>query len=193
MCNSLVIGSLITLTVPVWIGRQGMALWTMGGHITSQSGHPEEPPPRKHELYTAAVGTYLRWIISRGIALAVNLFPQGRVAVIQKFKHWLSVAISYALAAVIFVLTLGVIPLLFGLLLELVLVIPLRVPLDQTPVHSLWQDWARGVLCTKIACALTLMGTDWSLKRAIERAYRDGLRDIDLKFIIRELATPCNN
>ena len=34
------------------------------------------------------------------------------------------------------------------------------------------------------------MGPDWTLKRAIEQAYRAGLRDMDLKFIIRELATP---
>lgn len=85
---------------------------------------------------------------------------------------------------------LGVIPLMFGLLLELVVVVPLRVPLEQTPVLFLWQDWALGVLYTKIACALTLMGPDWALKRAIEQAYRDGLRDMNLKFIIRELGAP---
>ena len=79
---------------------------------------------------------------------------------------------------------------MFGLLLELVVVVPLRVPLNQTPVLFLWQDWALGVLYTKIACALIFMGPDWTLKRAIEQAYRDGLRDMDLKFIIRELATP---
>lgn len=145
---------------------------------------------RPHELYTAAMGTYLCWVISRGIALAVNLFPQGRQAVMQKIRHWLSVAASYAMAAGIFVLMLGVIPLMFGLLLELVVVVPLRVPLDKTPVFFLGQDWALGVLYTKIACALTVMGPEWQLKRAIEQAYRDGLRDIDLKFIIRELAAP---
>lgn len=85
---------------------------------------------------------------------------------------------------------LGVVPLMFGLLLELVVVVPLRVPLNQTPVLFLWQDWALGVLYTKIACALIFMGPEWGLKRAIEQAYRDGLREMDLKFIIRELATP---
>lgn len=199
MCISLVIGSLITLTIPVWIGRHGMSLWSVGNHINhitqmSSSSTPNEDgatqTTRPHELYTAALGIYLCWILSRGISIAVNLFPQGRVAVIQKLKHWISVAASYAMAAVIFVLMLGVVPLLFGLLLELVVVVPLRVPLDQTPILFLWQDWALGVLYTKIACALTLMGPDWALKRAIDRAYRDGIRDIDLKFIIRELAVP---
>ena len=76
------------------------------------------------------------------------------------------------------------------MLLELVVVIPVRVGVRQTPIYFIWQDWALGVLYTKIAIALTLMGPDWHLKRALERAYRDGLRDIDLKFLISELATP---
>ncbi|XP_036337053.1 E3 ubiquitin-protein ligase MARCHF6, partial [Rhagoletis pomonella] len=191
MCVSLVIASVVTLTVPVWIGRQVMALWSVGGHFTNQVvAQAPEVSPRPHELYTAALGTYLCWIISRGIAIAVNLLPQGRAAVMDKIKHWLRVGASYALPVLIFVLMLGVIPLLFGLLLELVVVIPLRVPFYQTPIHFLWQDWALGVLYTKIAIALTLMGPDWHLKRALDRAYRDGLRDIDLKFLIRELATP---
>lgn len=193
MCISLVIGSLITLTLPVWIGRYGMALWSMGSHISPPQNaavNGVETPPRPHELYTAAMGTYLCWITSRGIAIAVNLFPQGRAAIIERVKLWIPIAASYALAATMFVLMLGVIPLMFGLLLELVVVVPLRVPLDQTPVLCLWQDWALGVLYTKIACALTLMGPDWALKRAIDQAYRDGLRDMNLKFIIRELGVP---
>lgn len=209
MCISLVIGSLLTLTIPVWIGRHGMIIWSMTGMAAGKVVAPDGdilkanvivddlgatpttvPTSKPHELYTAAIGIYLCWLISKGIALAVNLFPQGRTAIVEKFKHWCSVAVSYGLAAVIFVLMLGVVPLMFGLLLELVVVVPLRVPLNQTPVLFLWQDWALGVLYTKIACALIFMGPDWGLKRAIEQAYRDGLREMDLKFIIRELATP---
>lgn len=212
MCISLVIGSLLTLTIPVWIGRHGMMIWSLTGMAAGKVVAPDGdlikatviadglgensvsttavPTSKPHELYTAAIGIYLCWLISKGIALAVNLFPQGRMAIVEKFKHWCSVAVSYGLAAVIFVLMLGVVPLMFGLLLELVVVVPLRVPLNQTPVLFLWQDWALGVLYTKIACALIFMGPDWGLKRAIEQAYRDGLREMDLKFIIRELATP---
>ncbi|XP_050073664.1 E3 ubiquitin-protein ligase MARCHF6 [Anopheles maculipalpis] len=193
MCISLAIGSLAVLTVPVWIGRYGMALGSIGSSNIApppSAVSSTETPARPHELYTAAIGMYLCWLISRGIALAVNLLPQGRAAVIARIKHWMSIATSYAMAMIVFVLMLGVIPLMFGLLLELVVVIPLRVPPDQTPVLFLWQDWALGVLYTKIACALTLMGPDWALKRAIEQAYRDGLRDMNLNFIVRELGIP---
>ncbi|XP_035919137.1 E3 ubiquitin-protein ligase MARCHF6-like [Anopheles stephensi] len=195
MCISLAIGSLAVLTIPVWIGRYSMALSSIGTSNIAPSPNAvsstgTETPARPHELYTAAIGMYLCWLISRGIALAVNLLPQGRAAVIARIKHWISIATSYAMAMIVFVHMLGVIPLMFGLLLELVVVIPLRVPPDQTPVLFLWQDWALGVLYTKIACALTLMGPDWALKRAIEQAYRDGLRDINLNFIVRELGIP---
>uniref|UniRef100_A0A182PZS4 E3 ubiquitin-protein ligase MARCHF6 n=1 Tax=Anopheles farauti TaxID=69004 RepID=A0A182PZS4_9DIPT len=214
MCISLAIGSLAVLTIPVWIGRYGMALGSMGSsniapppppppptttaaaaaaaaaNAVAGVGGPEATPARPHELYTAAIGMYLCWLISRGIAVAVNLVPQGRAAVIARIRHWMSIATSYAMAMIVFVHMLGVIPLMFGLLLELVVVIPLRVPPDQTPVLFLWQDWALGVLYTKIACALTLMGPDWALKRAIEQAYRDGLRDMNLHFIVRELGVP---
>lgn len=190
MCISLVAASLLTLTVPVWIGRQVMSLWSVGSITTQVVVQSAEVTPRPHELYTAALGTYLCWMITRGIAIAVTLLPQGRAAVMDKIKQWLKVGASYALPVLIIVLMLGVIPLLFGMLLELVVVIPVRVGLRQTPIYFIWQDWALGVLYTKIAIALTLMGPDWHLKRALERAYRDGLRDIDLKFLISELATP---
>lgn len=190
MCISLVIASLITLTVPVWIGRQVMSLWSVGSITTQVAVQTAEVTPRPHELYTAALGTYLCWMLTRGIAIAVTLLPQGRAAVMDKVKQWLKVGASYALPVLIIVLMLGVIPLLFGMLLELVVVIPVRVGVLQTPIYFIWQDWALGVLYTKIAVALTLMGPDWHLKRALERAYRDGLRDIDLKFLITELAMP---
>ena len=43
-----------------------------------------------------------------------------------------------------------VVPLLVGLLMELLIVVPLRVPMHQTPIVFLWQDWALGVLYTKV-------------------------------------------
>ena len=42
---------------------------------------------------------------------------------------------------------------------------PARVPLNQSPVFFLWQDWALGAMYTKITIALTFMGPDWWLKR----------------------------
>ena len=49
---------------------------------------------------------------------------------------------------------------------------PVRVPLTQSPVFFLWQDWALGAMYTKITIALTFMGPDWWLKAAIEQLYQ---------------------
>ncbi|EEB18578.1 ssm4 protein, putative [Pediculus humanus corporis] len=170
---SLIIASLVALTLPVWIGRQLMVFWVGA--------------PPVHELYTAASGTYFCWLVARAVTLLRSWLPQGRAAILEKMRLWCIWGLKSLVA---FSVLLGVIPLLFGLLLELVIVIPLRVPLEQTPILFVWQDWALGVLYTKIACAVIMMGPNWSMQRAIERVYRDGIRHMDLQFIMVEIAMP---
>ncbi|XP_068618251.1 E3 ubiquitin-protein ligase MARCHF6 [Battus philenor] len=172
---SLIMASALTLVIPVAIGRKVMALWL------------PKASEGVHELYTAACGMYVCWAGGRGGALAAGWARGGRAALAARAGLWARRAVRAALAAVAL---LGLVPLMFGLLLELVLVIPLRVPLEQSPVLFVWQDWALGVLYTKIVCALTMMGPDWSMRRAIEKAYRDGIREMDLKFILTEVAAP---
>ncbi|EZA59637.1 hypothetical protein DMN91_004961 [Ooceraea biroi] len=199
VCVSLVIASLVAMTLPVWLGRRVMALWMVGAPAPSPPVLPPTLPGsdggetvgplsgRVHEVYTVACGTYVCWAAARGLALAFSWLPRGRRAIVDRIKHW---AILGVKASVAFVLLVGVIPLLFGLLLELVVVVPLRVPLEQNPILFIWQDWALGVLYTKIATAVTMMGPDWRIRLAIERAYNDGIREMDLKFVITELAAP---
>ncbi|XP_015110584.1 E3 ubiquitin-protein ligase MARCH6 isoform X2 [Diachasma alloeum] len=199
VCASLVIASLIAMTLPVWLGRRVMALWMVGAPAPSPPVLPPVVPVnsvgdtmvvfsgRVHEIYTVACGTYVCWAAARGLALAFSWLPRGRRAIIDRIKHWAIVSVR---ASIAFILLVGVIPLLFGLLLELVVVVPLRVPLEQNPILFIWQDWALGVLYTKIATAITMMGPEWKLRTAIEKAYNDGVREMDLKFVITELAAP---
>lgn len=123
-------------------------------------------------------GTYLCWVLARALSLLCTWLPLGRALVARRLVLWGSVALRSAVACAAL---LGAVPLLFGLLLELVLVVPLRVPLDQTPVLFVWQDWALGVLYTKIACAVAMMGPETPVRAAIEKAYRDGIVQMDLK------------
>ncbi|XP_064126452.1 E3 ubiquitin-protein ligase MARCHF6 isoform X2 [Loxodonta africana] len=51
-------------------------------------------------------------------------------------------------------------------------------------------DWALGVLHAKIIAAITLMGPQWWLKTVIEQVYANGIRNIDLHYIVRKLAAP---
>ena len=49
----------------------------------------------------------------------------------------------------------GLIPVLFGLLYEMILLLPIRVPLHHTPVHLLWQVWQIHSVYTACATVYT--------------------------------------
>lgn len=173
MCITLLVASLVCLTLPVFTGRWLMSFWTGNSKI--------------HELYTAACGLYVCWLSIRGVTVLLAWMPQGRTVIVHKVQEWTLMILKTLVVAL---LVAGVIPLLLGLLFELVIVAPLRVPLDQTPLFYPWQDWALGVLHAKIIAAITLMGPQWWLKTVIEQVYANGIRNIDLQFIIRKLAAP---
>lgn len=140
-----------------------------------------------HELYTAACGLYVCWMILRISTVLYNWIPQGTSAILNKIKEWAVLAMKCLIVAALLI---GVVPLLLGLLFELVVVAPLRVPLEQTPIFFPWQDWALGVLHAKIVCAVTMMGPQWWLKRVIEQVYNDGIRNMNLRFILTKLCAP---
>ncbi|XP_078271526.1 E3 ubiquitin-protein ligase MARCHF6 isoform X2 [Rhinoraja longicauda] len=173
MCLTLLIASLICLTLPVSAGRWLMSFWTGSAKI--------------HELYTAACGLYICWLSIRAITVLAAWMPQGRDVIFQKVKEWSFMIVKTLVVALLLA---GMVPLLLGLLFELVIVAPLRVPLDQTPLFYPWQDWALGVLHAKIIAAITLMGPQWWLKTVIEQVYANGIRNLDLHFIICKLAAP---
>ncbi|XP_040833341.1 E3 ubiquitin-protein ligase MARCHF6 isoform X4 [Ochotona curzoniae] len=173
MCITLLIASLICLTLPVFAGRWLMSFWTGTAKI--------------HELYTAACGLYVCWLTIRAVTVLLAWMPQGRRVIFQKVKEWSLMIMKTLIVAMLLA---GVVPLLLGLLFELVIVAPLRVPLDQTPLFYPWQDWALGVLHAKIIAAITLMGPQWWLKTVIEQVYANGIRNIDLHYIVRKLAAP---
>ncbi|KAH7642180.1 hypothetical protein HUG17_5225 [Dermatophagoides farinae] len=104
------------------------------------------------------------------------------------FLQMISVVVR-GISPVAAILLLGVIPLLIGLLFEVVLLLPLRVPLGQTPVFYLYQDWAFGVLLTNVICAITMM-TDLQFKETLEQVYNNGLANINLRVILFDLAFP---
>lgn len=120
-----------------------------------------------HELYTAASGLYVCWLSIRAATVLLSWMPQGRSVIMLKVHEWTLMVIKRCLYScpggslmlcgslmsipavwcpeqilktiVVAVMLAGVIPLLLGLLFELVIVAPLRVPLDQTPLFYPWQ------------------------------------------------------
>ncbi|CAE1167567.1 MARCH6 [Acanthosepion pharaonis] len=122
MCVTLFTASLVSLVVPVFIGRKLMGLWMGEAKI--------------HELYTAACGLYICWLLLRIGTVLYNWIPQGTAVIMKKLKEWAILALE---SLTIATFLLGVIPLLLGMLFELVIVVPLRVPVDQTPLYFPWQ------------------------------------------------------
>jgi len=165
---------LIMMVVPVCIGRLVFSLFLTDNH-------------RVYELYTAATGLYLSLLLARGTIMLVTWVRQGWTALGARLKEWAGIT---AKAVVAVSLLMGLIPLMFGLLLELVVLTPVRVPLHQSPVYFLWQDWALGAMYTKITVALTFMGPDWWLKTAIEQLYQDGIRNLNLTRVVKNLVVP---
>ncbi|KAF0310942.1 E3 ubiquitin-protein ligase MARCH6 [Amphibalanus amphitrite] len=173
MCITLLVSSVLMLTVPVYIGRCLLSLWVTDGPA--------------HELYTAACGLYASWLAVRLAVLAASWLPLGWSGVYARLRQWAVAALRALVALVVLV---GVIPLCYGLLLEVVVIVPIRVPLNQTPVFFVFQDWALGVLYTKITCAITMMGPNWWLKAALEQVYLNGLRNLQLRAVLMDLALP---
>ena len=89
-----------------------------------------------YELYTSATGLYLCLLLARGAVMVTAWLKQGWAALGHKLRQW---ALIGGKAAVAVVLLMGVIPLMFGVLLEMVVLTPVRVPLHQSPVYFLWQ------------------------------------------------------
>lgn len=140
-----------TLTVPVLLGRALINFYF--GDI------------RVNEFNTAACGIYAIVIFIQVTSVVVRGISRGWTQIITKITEWIPIICKLTVAAF---LLLGLIPLLIGLLFEVVLLLPLRVPLGQTPVFYLYQDWAFGVLLTNVICAITMM-TDFQFKETLEQ------------------------
>uniref|UniRef100_A0A8C4NV49 E3 ubiquitin-protein ligase MARCHF6 n=1 Tax=Dicentrarchus labrax TaxID=13489 RepID=A0A8C4NV49_DICLA len=166
MCLTLLVASLMCLTLPVFTGRWLMSFWTGSSKI--------------HELYTAACGLYVCWLSIRGVTVLLAWMPQGRTVIMLKVQEWTLMILKTLVVAL---LVAGVIPLLLGLLFELVIVAPLRVPLDQTPLFYPWQSCYVLVL----HCSFFKACNDC---KHYPQVYANGIRNIDLQFIIRKLAAP---
>jgi len=175
MVISWLIISLFTIVVPVWIGRQIFSCWVEEGH-------------KIYELYTSATGFYVCLLMARGIAMFAGWLRQGWTALGTRMKEW---AIIAGKAIIAFFLLLILIPFMYGVLFDLVVLTPIRVPLYQTPIYLLWQDWFLGLMYTKITVALTFLGPDWWLKLSIEQLYQDGLRNMNLGSVFKNLVVPC--
>jgi len=67
-----------------------------------------------------------------------------------------------------------IIPLLIGLVFELVVAIPWRVPADQSPYFFVYQDWGLGLICLKVWYRVIVARAEHIRQHAALRAHLDG-------------------
>ncbi|EWM25664.1 ring u-box domain-containing protein, partial [Nannochloropsis gaditana] len=96
-------------------------------------------------------------------------------------------------AALLLALWLLLLPLLVGLLFELAVILPARVPVDETPLIPLYEAWVLGLVFLKISvrCLLLgLLGNDHPWKRKFERVGANGFWNLDFTWTLRHVVLP---
>jgi E3 ubiquitin-protein ligase MARCH6 len=73
--NAEILKPSLLLYISVFFGRKLMSLWMGEAKI--------------HELYTAACGLYVCWLMLRIGTVLYNWIPQGTAAILNKLKQWL--------------------------------------------------------------------------------------------------------
>ncbi|KAH9623036.1 hypothetical protein KSS87_000254 [Heliosperma pusillum] len=112
-----------------------------------------------NDLYAFTIGSYLIWTAIAGVRYTIEQIKSRRAAVLfGQIWKWFSIVLkSSALLSIwvfypsiVLLLQIFVIPVLIGLLFELLVIVPMRVPVDESPVFLLYQDWALGLIFLKI-------------------------------------------
>ncbi|KAI5069941.1 hypothetical protein GOP47_0014284 [Adiantum capillus-veneris] len=211
---SLLIGAEITvvffnatmLLLPILLGRRLL------------SAMAYFPIVRYNDLHAFCVGFHIIWAVVAGIGYGTVYFKQhnawalpmhlmARTLFMTKSCVPLFLWVKSihqrvgALMASTFLFPPGyfvqfvVIPSLVGLLFELLVVIPLSVPIEKSPIFLLYQDWALGLAILKIGTRMvslrhvaTLIDERWRLK--LERVNRDGFAHLQGPWIMREIVLP---
>lgn len=165
--------SCVLFLVPVMVGR---------GLIHNLTGYTNV-----HELYTVGAGLYICWMCVKLGLVSLHWFNLGlhhlKDAVVNSVN--LAMRLAVICAPIVFV-----IPMLMGTYFQLVVITPLRLSFQQTPLMFLWQDWAMGVLHMKIVCGAVMMGPDWWMRQVFDQIYQDGLRNLRARYILSQLVLP---
>lgn len=146
-----------------------------------------------NDLYAFVIGSYAIWTAIAGARYSIDQIRTRRVAALmnQIWKWCVIVLKSSALLSI----WIFIIPVLIGLLFELLVIVPMRVPIDESPVFLLYQDWALGLIFLKIWTRLVmldhmmpLVDESWRLK--FERVRENGFSRLQGFWVLREIVLP---
>ncbi|EHA8586342.1 putative E3 ubiquitin ligase SUD1 [Cocos nucifera] len=146
-----------------------------------------------NDLFAFSIGCYIIWAVVAGTRYSIEYIKSQRahILVSQIWKWCVIVLKSSALLSI----WIFVIPVLIGLLFELLVIVPMRVPVDESPVFLLYQDWALGLIFLKIWTRLVMLDhmvplVDESWRRKFERVREDGFSRLRGLWVLREIVIP---
>jgi E3 ubiquitin-protein ligase MARCH6 len=178
-CLALWIISVLVIHIPLYAGRAALYFMSV---------------PVENDCYSLFIGLLLVWAtVSTSKFLVQHLLTQlQREAFMRAIQTWIVISLKWA---VLGFLWLGVAPVLIGTLFETLIIIPVLVPVGETPRFALIQNWALGLVALKVWVQGVLMGAvalgggagqeQWSAR--LERVYANGVRNVDFLWTLREV------
>lgn len=97
-----------------------------------------------NDLYAFIIGSYVIWTALACLRYSIDQIKTRRATVLLS-QIWKCCSIVVK-SSVLLSIWIFIIPVLIGLLFELLVIVPMRVPLDSNPVFLLYQDWALGLI-----------------------------------------------
>ncbi|KAK6916423.1 Zinc finger, RING-CH-type [Dillenia turbinata] len=146
-----------------------------------------------NDLYAFIIGSYVIWTAVAGVRYTVEHIKSGRGRVLlNHIWKWSAIVVKSSSLLAIWIF---VIPVLIGLLFELLVIVPMRVPVDESPVFLLYQDWALGLIFLKIWTRLVMLDhmmplVDESWRIKFERVRDDGFSRLQGLWVLREIVIP---
>ncbi|KAK7319893.1 hypothetical protein RJT34_04621 [Clitoria ternatea] len=146
-----------------------------------------------NDLYAFIIGSYVIWTAVAGVRYSIEQVRKRRASVLLgQIWKWCGILVKSSALLSIWIF---VIPVLIGLLFELLVIVPMRVPVDESPVFLLYQDWALGLIFLKIWTRLVmldhmmpLVDETWRVK--FERVREDGFSRLQGLWVLREIVLP---
>ncbi|CAI5469898.1 unnamed protein product [Closterium sp. Yama58-4] len=145
-----------------------------------------------NDLYSFGIGAYIIWGSIAAMRAAVLRLPRNNMQMLLlPLVHWAAVALK---AAVLLLLWLVVAPILAGLLVDLAVIMPIRVPINESPLLSLYHDWVLGLILLKLWARVVtaqnhlLANHEWRAR--FLRLQQDGLRRLNARRTFQEIIAP---
>ncbi|GMH02871.1 hypothetical protein Nepgr_004710 [Nepenthes gracilis] len=146
-----------------------------------------------NDFYAFIIGSYAIWTAIAGARYTFEHIKSRRVILLlRQIWKWCGIVLKSSALISIWIF---IIPVLIGLLFELLVIVPMRVPIDESPVFLLYQDWALGLIFLKIWTRLVMLDhmlplVDGSWRVKFERVREDGFSRLQCLWVLREIVLP---